>query len=84
MSNAFDIIMLTHIRAAGAFFSPVHEFNCHPFRAGRYQFMHNGGIAKFDFIKRKLLENIPIKIYQRIKGSTDSEVILQFFLAFYK
>ena len=75
-------LCFAHIRAAGAFFSPVHEFNCHPFRAGRYQFMHNGGIAKFDFIKRKLLENIPIKIYQRIKGSTDSEVIFAVFLSY--
>ena len=75
-------LCFAHIRAAGAFFSPVHEFNCHPFRAGRYQFMHNGGIAKFDFIKRKLLENVPVKIYQRIKGSTDSEVIFSVFLSY--
>jgi predicted glutamine amidotransferase len=75
-------LCFAHIRAAGAFFSPVHEFNCHPFRAGRYCFMHNGGVAKINLIKRKLLENVPQHIYKRIMGSTDTEVVFAVFLTF--
>jgi glutamine amidotransferase len=37
-------LLFGHVRAAGPGAS-VHQFNCHPFQAGRFLFMHNGEIA---------------------------------------
>ena len=38
-------LFLAHVRAAIG--SPVQETNCHPFRHGRWLFVHNGFIADF-------------------------------------
>ena len=38
-------LFLSHIRAAIG--SPVQQTNCHPFRHGRWLFVHNGFIAEF-------------------------------------
>ena len=74
-------LIFSHIRAAGPF-SPVHEFNCHPFQAGRYMFMHNGGINRFAEIKRDLCYGLPVHINKIIYGSTDSEVAFALFLSY--
>jgi glutamine amidotransferase len=37
-------LLFGHVRAAGPGAS-VHQFNCHPFQAGRFLFMHNGEVA---------------------------------------
>jgi glucosamine 6-phosphate synthetase-like amidotransferase/phosphosugar isomerase protein len=42
----------THIRAAIG--SAVQQSNCHPFRHGRWLWMHNGYIDGFATIKRDL------------------------------
>ena len=68
-----------HIRAA----SPgmrVSEANCHPFQFGRYLWMHNGTIAEFARIKRKLRASLPDHIYNSIEGTTDSEHAFGVFL----
>ena len=68
-----------HIRAA----SPgmrVSEVNCHPFRYGRYLWMHNGTIEGFDLIKRRLRQSLSNEIYLAIDGTTDSEHAFAVFL----
>ncbi len=66
-----------HIRASTG--TAVQETNCHPFRHGRWLWMHNGLIADFPKFKRKLSLAIDPALYPDIEGSTDSEVL--FFLA---
>jgi glutamine amidotransferase len=67
----------THIRAAIG--SAVQQTNCHPFRHGRWLFMHNGYINEFARCKRDLVLEIDPSLYPEIQGQTDSEVL--FFLA---
>ncbi len=70
-------LVFAHIRATSG--SPVQQTNCHPFRHGRWLWMHNGLIADFSRIKRELVLAIDPELYPAIEGSTDSEVF--FFLA---
>jgi predicted glutamine amidotransferase len=67
----------SHIRAAIG--SAVQQTNCHPFRHGRWLFMHNGYVNEFATIKRDLVLTIDPSLFPRIEGQTDSEVL--FFLA---
>ncbi len=64
--------LLGHVRAASPGLG-VSEVNCHPFRAGRYAFMHNGYVSGFRGIKRALRARLSDSAYTRIAGSTDSE-----------
>jgi predicted glutamine amidotransferase len=66
-----------HVRAAIG--SAVQQTNCHPFRHGRWLFMHNGYIKGFDTIKRDLVLAVDQSLYPRIRGQADSEVL--FYLA---
>jgi predicted glutamine amidotransferase len=66
-----------HIRAAIG--SPVQQTNCHPFRHGRWLWMHNGFVAGFHDVKRDLELAVDASLYSQIAGGTDSEIL--FFLA---
>src|SRR5689334_20277144 len=46
-------LFLMHIRAAIG--SPVQQTNCHPFRHGRWLFVHNGYIGGFHEMRRDLM-----------------------------
>lgn len=70
-------LVFAHIRASSG--SPVQQTNCHPFRYGRWLWMHNGLIAQFHRVKRDLVLAVDPALYPSIEGSTDSEVF--FFLA---
>ena len=70
-------IVFAHIRASSG--SPVQQTNCHPFRHGRWLWMHNGLIRDFHEVKRDLVLEVDPALYPAIEGSTDSEVF--FFLA---
>jgi predicted glutamine amidotransferase len=70
-------LVFAHVRASSG--SPVQQTNCHPFRHGRWLWMHNGAIAKFHHIKRELVLAVDPGLYPSIEGSTDSEVF--FYLA---
>jgi len=70
-------LVFAHIRASSG--SPVQQTNCHPFRHGRWLWMHNGLIREFDKVKRDLVLAVDPSLYPLIEGSTDSEVF--FFLA---
>ena len=70
-------LLFAHIRASSG--SPVQQTNCHPFRHGRWLWMHNGVLRDFPRVKRELVLAVDPSLYPQIEGSTDSEVF--FFLA---
>jgi len=70
-------LVFAHIRASSG--SPIQQTNCHPFRHGRWLWMHNGLISEFHTVKRDLALAVDPALYPEIEGSTDSEVF--FFLA---
>jgi predicted glutamine amidotransferase len=70
-------LLFAHVRASSG--TPVQRSNCHPFRHGRWLWMHNGSLAGFDTVKRDLLMAVDESLYPEIEGSTDTEVL--FFLA---
>jgi predicted glutamine amidotransferase len=66
-------LFFTHIRAAIG--SPVQQTNCHPFRRGRWLFVHNGYIADFHLLRRELMLGIAPELFPEVHGSTDTEVV---------
>jgi glutamine amidotransferase len=70
-------LVFAHIRASTG--SAVQHTNCHPFRYGRWLWMHNGVLRDFERVKRDLVLAVDPSLYPLIEGSTDSEVL--FFLA---
>jgi predicted glutamine amidotransferase len=73
-------LFLAHIRATTG--TPVQQTNCHPYRHGRWLFVHNGAIAGFELIRRKLLLSVEPSLFEGIAGSTDSEVLSYLALTF--
>jgi len=55
--------------------------NCHPFVHGKLMFMHNGSIADFHRIKRKLQSTLPDVAFNTVNGNTDSEWAFALFLS---
>ena len=70
-------LIFAHIRASTG--SPVQQTNCHPFRHGKWLWMHNGQIAGFQKVKRELVLAVDPDLYPYIQGSSDTETF--FFLA---
>ncbi len=70
-------LVFAHIRASTG--TPVQQTNCHPFRHGRWLWMHNGAIRDFPHVKRDLALAVDPELYPEIGGSTDSELF--FYLA---
>jgi glutamine amidotransferase len=70
-------LVFAHIRASTG--SAVQQTNCHPFRYGRWLWMHNGAIREFATVKRDLTLAVDPSLFPLIEGSTDSELF--FFLA---
>ncbi|PFH36518.1 hypothetical protein BESB_047100 [Besnoitia besnoiti] len=59
------------------------ELCCHPFRCGRFLFMHNGGIGDFERIRRPLLSLLPDPFftYAITNSSIDSVCLFALFLS---
>ena len=72
-------LFFAHVRAASAG-TEVSEANCHPFRYGRFLWMHNGEVTSFGRIKRRLRHSLPDHLYESVRGSTDSEHAFAVFL----
>jgi len=70
-------LFFAHVRASTG--TAVQRTNCHPFRHGRWLWMHNGAVRGFHEIKRELLAAVDPSLFPDIEGSTDSETL--FFLA---
>ncbi|GGS52958.1 class II glutamine amidotransferase [Streptomyces griseoviridis] len=73
-------LFFAHIRASTG--SAVQQTNCHPFRHGRWMWMHNGAIAEFPRVRRDLLLAVDPELFLHIEGSTDSEVMFYLALTF--
>lgn len=71
--------ILAHVRAATSGLA-VSELNCHPFTSGPYAFMHNGDVARFSQVRRRLLSDLSDAAFAAIRGSTDSEHLFGVFL----
>src|SRR3954469_10456886 len=69
--------VFAHIRAAIG--SPVQQTNCHPFRQGKWLWMHNGFLDGFHMMKRDLALGVDPGLFADIEGTTDTELL--FFLA---
>lgn len=67
-----------HVRAATH--GEISRSNCHPFRFGRWLFMHNGQIGGFDRLLRDIDRLIDDAYYHRT-GTTDSETFLRLLLS---
>ena len=70
-------LFLAHIRASTG--TAVQQTNCHPFRFGRWLWVHNGLVREFPRVKRDLALLVDKSLYASIEGSTDSELL--FYLA---
>jgi glutamine amidotransferase len=66
-------LFLAHVRAAIG--SPVQQSNCHPFRRGRWLFVHNGYLGGFHTVRRELMLAIDPELFADVEGSTDTEVV---------
>ncbi|MDP3224147.1 MAG: class II glutamine amidotransferase [Rubrivivax sp.] len=66
-------LFFAHVRAATA--GGIARQNCHPFRHGRYLFMHNGQIGGYGQVRRTLEGWLPDTLYAERRGATDSELI---------
>jgi glutamine amidotransferase len=66
-------LFFAHVRASTG--TAVQRTNCHPFRHGRWLWMHNGEIRDFRRLKRDLVLRVDPSLYPDIEGSTDSELL---------
>lgn len=73
-------LFLAHVRAATG--TPVEQTNCHPFRHGRWLFVHNGFIHDYPRVRRDLLLEVDPGIFGAILGTTDSELMFHLALTF--
>jgi predicted glutamine amidotransferase len=73
-------LFIAHVRATTG--TAIQQTNCHPFRHGRWLFVHNGAIAGFPEMRRELMLAIDPSLFAAIEGSTDSEVLFNLALTF--
>lgn len=71
--------LFAHVRAASPGMA-VMEANVHPFSYDRLMWMHNGAVANFNRIKRRLREDLKDEFYDMVLGTTDSEHAFALFL----
>ncbi|BFZ57738.1 glutamine amidotransferase subunit [Savitreella phatthalungensis] len=71
-------LIFGHVRASTA--GVLAEVNCHPFQYGRLMWMHNGGIAGWEKVKRRLQMSVREEYFLWMQGSTDSECAFALFL----
>jgi predicted glutamine amidotransferase len=65
--------VFAHIRASTG--SPVQQTNCHPFRHGKWLFMHNGYIGDLRGVHRDLAMEVDPVLFPDIEGTTDTELL---------
>jgi glutamine amidotransferase len=73
-------VFLAHVRATSG--TSIQQTNCHPFRYGKWLFVHNGVINGFGEMRRELMLAVAPELFDDIKGSTDSEVLFHLALTF--
>jgi glutamine amidotransferase len=73
-------LFFAHIRASTG--TAIQETNTHPFRHGRWLWMHNGLIREFPRLRRELVLAIDDSLFDSIEGTTDSETMFYLALTF--
>ena len=73
-------LVFAHIRASTG--GAIQQTNCHPFRYGRWLWMHNGAIQEFRTVRRDLAFAVDPSLYAEIEGSTDTELFFYLALTF--
>jgi glutamine amidotransferase len=73
-------LFFAHVRASTL--AAVQETNCHPFRYGRWLFVHNGEVRDIEKLRRDLLLRVDPALFSCIQGTTDSEVMFYLALTF--
>jgi predicted glutamine amidotransferase len=73
-------LFIAHVRATSG--TAIQETNCHPFRHGRWLFVHNGVIAGFQEMRRELMLEVEPELFPHVQGSTDSEVLFHLALTY--
>ena len=72
-------LFFAHVRAATG--GGIAQHNCHPFRHGRWLFMHNGQIGGYASVRRALEAQLPDALFAERRGATDSELLFLLALA---
>ncbi len=72
-------LFFAHVRATTG--TAVARQNCHPFRYGKYLFIHNGQIGGYEKVRRQLEAMLPDELYTARKGATDSELMFLLVIA---
>ena len=72
-------LFFAHVRAATG--GGIARHNCHPFRHGRWLFMHNGQIGGYASVRRTLEAQLPDTLFAARRGATDSELLFLLALA---
>ena len=72
--------VFAHIRASTG--TAVQQTNCHPFRYGKWLWVHNGLVRDFHLVKRDLALAVDESLYPYIEGSADSETLFYLALTF--
>ncbi len=73
-------LFLAHVRATSG--TAIQQTNCHPFRHGRWLFVHNGVLAGFHEMRRDLMLAVDPALFADFCGTTDSEVLFRLALTF--
>ena len=73
-------LFFAHIRASTG--TAIQETNTHPFRYGRWLWMHNGLIREFARLRRELVLAVDDALFASIEGTTDSEAMFYLALTF--
>ena len=73
-------LFFAHIRASTG--TAIQETNTHPFRHGRWLWMHNGLIREFPSLHRELALAVDDSLFSSIEGTTDSETMFYLALTF--
>lgn len=72
-------LFFAHVRASTG--AGISRSNCHPFRYGKWMFMHNGQIGGYDEIRHELDRLISPTYYRYRQGGTDSETFFYILLS---
>ena len=72
-ANVRSNLFFAHVRAATG--TAIARQNCHPFRYGKYLFMHNGQVGGYGQLRRTMEALLPDHLYAERKGATDSELL---------
>jgi predicted glutamine amidotransferase len=79
-SHVRSPLFLAHIRASTG--TAVQQTNCHPFRYGKWLWVHNGLVRDFHLVKRDLALAVDESLYPYMEGSADSETLFYLALTF--